>query len=124
VRAAFRAAVDADLPGEDDSPGDDLDLEEHVDHVVSHLTEAGQAFILVPARAQRIDERIAHIRGDLPAELAQMDKNAEPTPMTAQDALQAAVTATLGGTMAVAEIGDLLRAMSPNMAVHPFASLV
>jgi hypothetical protein len=125
VRAGFRAAVDSvALPGEDDRPGNGLELEEHVDHVAGRLTEAGQAFILVPARARRIDERIARVLGELPAELAELDKNIEPTPMTPQDASLAAVTATLGGTMSVQEIGDLLRAMNPGMAAHPFASLV
>ncbi|WP_086796907.1 hypothetical protein [Streptomyces caniscabiei] len=125
VRAAFRASVDAAaLPGEDDSMGDGPELEEHVDHVMGRLTEAGQVFTLVPARARRIDERIARVLGELPAELAEMDKNTEPTPMTPQDASLAAVTATLGGTMSVQEIGDLLRGMNPGMAAHPFASLV
>ncbi|MEU9473687.1 hypothetical protein AB0D78_45555 [Streptomyces avermitilis] len=41
--------------------------------------------------------------------------------MTPQDAAQAAVTATLGGTMSVQEIGDLLRGMNPGMAAHLFA---
>ncbi|MFF1643205.1 hypothetical protein ACFVXA_37455 [Streptomyces sp. NPDC058246] len=125
VRAAFRAAVDAvSLPGEDDHPDNSGGLEEQVDHVAGHLSEAGHAFTLVPARARRIDERIARLLGEPPAELAQLDKNADPTPMTPQDALLAAVTVTLGGTMSVQEMGDLLRAMNPGMAVHPFASLV
>ncbi|NUK23684.1 hypothetical protein [Streptomyces lunaelactis] len=125
VRAAFRAAADsAALPGEDHSTRDGLELEEHVDHVIGRLTEAGHAFTLVPARARRIDERIAHGLGELPAELAEMDKNTEPTPMTPQDASLAAVTVTLGGTMSMQEIGDLLRAMNPGMPAHPFASLV
>ncbi|WP_406369708.1 hypothetical protein OG788_07835 [Streptomyces sp. NBC_00647] len=125
VRAAFRAAVDSvALPGEDDSLGDDLDLEDHVDHVASRLAEAGQTFVLVPARARRIDERIARILGELPEELAELDKNTEPTPMTPSDASLAAVTAVLGGTMSVQEIGDLLRGMNPGMTAHPFASLV
>jgi hypothetical protein len=125
VRAAFRSAVESvALPGEDGSLGDDLELEEHVDHVMERLTETGQAFILVPARARRIDERIARIVGEPPAELAELDKNIEPTPMTPQDASLAAVTAVLGGTMSVQEIGDLLRGMNPSMAAHPFASLV
>ncbi|MEY2245987.1 hypothetical protein AB8A21_24175 [Streptomyces sp. BF23-18] len=124
VRAAFRAAVDAvSLPGEDDHP-DSGGLEDQVDHVAGHLSEAGHAYTLVPARARRIDERIARLMGEPPAELAELDKNADPTPMTPQDALLAAVTVTLGGTMSVQEMGDLLRAMNPGMAVHPFASLV
>ncbi|MET7852260.1 hypothetical protein ABZT48_29340 [Streptomyces avermitilis] len=122
MRAAFRVAVDcAVLPGEDDSLGGDLELEEYVDHVMGRLTEAGQTFILVPARARRIDERVARILGELPVELAELDRNIEPTPMTPQDAAPAAVTATLGGTLSVQEIGDLLRGMNPGMAAHLFA---
>ncbi|MER5217216.1 hypothetical protein ABT063_43510 [Streptomyces sp. NPDC002838] len=121
VRAAFRAAVDTvALPGEDDSPGDGPDL----DLVADRLAETGQTVTLVPARARRIDERIARALGEPPAELAELDKNTEPSPMTPQDASLAAVTATLGGTMSVQEIGDLLRAMNPGLAAHPFASLV
>ncbi|MCX4404058.1 hypothetical protein OG840_20500 [Streptomyces sp. NBC_01764] len=125
VRAAFRAAVDAAvLPGEDDGLDDDPGLEERVDHVAGRLAEAGQAFVLVPARARRIDERIARILGELPEELAELDKSIEPAPMTPQDASLAAVTATLGGTMSVQAIGDLLRGMNPGTAAQPFASLV
>ncbi|MFF3663548.1 hypothetical protein [Streptomyces olivochromogenes] len=125
VRAAFRAAVHAAvLPGEDDGLNDDPGLEERVDHVAGRLAEAGQAFVLVPARVRRIDERIARILGELPEEMAELDENTEPTPMTPQDASLAAVTATLGGTMSVQEIGDLLRGMNPGTAAQPFASLV
>lgn len=97
---------------------------ERVDQVVGRLAEAGHAFVLVPARARRIDERIARILGELPAELAALDKNTEPAPMSPQDASLAAVTAALGGSMSVQEIGDLLRGMNPGTAAHPFASLV
>ncbi|MET8134113.1 hypothetical protein ABZV24_19515 [Streptomyces sp. NPDC005251] len=125
VRAAFRAAVDAvSLPGEDDHPDSSEGLEDQVDRVAGRISEADRAFTLVPARARRIDEAIARLLGEPPAELAELDKNAEPTPMTPQDALLAAVTVTLGGTMSVQEMGDLLRAMNPGIAVHPFASLV
>ncbi|MGW2827097.1 hypothetical protein ACWC24_39905 [Streptomyces sp. NPDC001443] len=125
VRAAFRAAVDAvALPGEDDSLGDDLELEEHVDHVLDRFAQTGQTFVLVPARARHIDERIARILGELPEELAELDRNTEPRPMTPQDASLAAVTATLGGTMSLQEIGNLLRGMNPGTAAHPFASFV
>ncbi|MFJ4732521.1 hypothetical protein ACIP6V_09555 [Streptomyces sp. NPDC088770] len=125
VRAAFRAAVDSvSPPGGDGHPDSSEALEDQVDRVAGRLSEAGRAFTLVPARARRIDEAIAHLLGAPPAELAELDKNAEPTPMTPQDALLAAVTVILGGTMSVQEMGDLLRAMNPGIAVHPFASLV
>ncbi|AVH54691.1 MULTISPECIES: hypothetical protein [Streptomyces] len=125
VRAAFRAAVDTvALPGEDDSSGDGLGLEGHVDHVVGRLAEMGQTVTLVPARARRIDERIARLLGGLPAELAELDKSTEPSRLTTQDASLTAVTAVLGGTVSLQEIGDLLRAMAPGMASHPIASLV
>ncbi|MEU8789756.1 hypothetical protein [Streptomyces sp. NPDC048643] len=126
VRAAFRGAVDAvALPGEDDGiDGDDEALEERVDRLVGRLAENGQAFTLVPARARRIDERIARLLGEAPKELAELDKNTEPRPMTTHDASLTAVTAVLGGTMSVDEIGSLLRGMNPSATAHPFASLV
>ncbi|WP_405467128.1 hypothetical protein [Streptomyces canus] len=125
VRAAFRGAVDAlVMPGEDDGVADDQELDERTDRVVGRLAESGQAFTLVPARARRIDERIARILGEGPKELAERDKNTEPAPMTPHDASLTAVTATLGGTISVGEIGSLLRATNPSAAAHPFASLV
>ncbi|MEV6537278.1 hypothetical protein AB0M86_48500 [Streptomyces sp. NPDC051639] len=125
VRAAFRGAVDAVvLPGEDDGVDDGQDLDERADRLVGRLAESGQAFILVPARARRIDERIARLLGEAAKELAELDKNTEPAPMTPHDASLTAVTAVLGGTMSVDEIGSLLRGMNPGAAAHPFASLV
>ncbi|MFE3269951.1 hypothetical protein [Streptomyces sp. NPDC059215] len=125
VRAAFRGAVDAVvLPGEDDGVDDGQDLDERADRLVGRLAESGQAFILVPARARRIDERIARLLGEAPKELAELDKNTEPAPMTPHDASLTTVTAVLGGTMSVDEIGSLLRGMNPSAAAHPFASLV
>ncbi|MFJ8143222.1 hypothetical protein [Streptomyces sp. NPDC096013] len=125
VRAAFRGAVDAVvLPGEDDGVDDDQELDERADRLVGRLAESGQAFTLVPARARRIDERIARLLGEAPKELAELDKNTESRPMTQQDASLTAVTAVLGGTVSVDEIGSLLRGMNPSAAAHPFASLV
>ncbi|MFE0474897.1 hypothetical protein ACFW2V_25145 [Streptomyces sp. NPDC058947] len=120
VRAAFRGAVDAVvLPG-DDGVDDDQELDERADR----LAESGQAFTLVPARARRIDERIARLLGEAPKELAELDKNTEPRPMTPRDASLTAVTAVLDGTLSLDEIGSLLRGMNPSATAHPFASLV
>ncbi|MGW3312084.1 hypothetical protein ACWDG9_36500 [Streptomyces sp. NPDC001073] len=126
VRAAFHGAVDAVvLPGEDDDiDDDDEELDERADRLVGRLSESGQAFTLVPARARRIDERIARLLGEAPKELAELDTNTEPRPMTQHDASLTAVTAVLGGTLSLDEIGSLLRGMNPSAAAHPFASLV
>lgn len=130
VRTAFRAAVNSppeavnSPPDADGDPDEQLELETRIDHVADRLAETGQTFVLVPARARRIDERIARVLGGPPEELAELDANGEPTPMTPQDASLAAVTAALGGTVSVREIGDLLRGMNPGMTAHPFASLV
>ncbi|WP_369244472.1 hypothetical protein [Streptomyces sp. R41] len=125
VRAAFRAAVDAvALPGEDEPSSDDLELDERLNQLSNALADSGQTVTLVPARARRIDERIARILGELPAEIVDLDQNAEPSQFTPQDATLTAVSATLGGSVPVQDIGALLRAMSPGMPVHPFASLV
>lgn len=129
-RTAFRAAVNSppeavnSPPDADGDPDEQLELETRIDHVADRLAETGQTFVLVPARARRIDERIARVLGGPPEELAELDANGEPTPMTPQDASLAAVTAALGGTVSVREIGDLLRGMNPGMTAHPFASLV
>lgn len=94
------------------------------ERVVDRFVESGQAFTLVPARARRIDERIARLLGEAPKELAELDKNTEPAPMTPHEASLTAVTATLGGSLSVDEIGSLLRGMNPSAVAHPFASLV
>ncbi|MEV7862984.1 hypothetical protein AB0O86_30300 [Streptomyces hirsutus] len=125
VRAAFRTAVNTvTLPGEDDDSSDNLDLDRRLDHLADCLAETDQAVTLVPARARRIDERIARALGEPPAALAELDKNAGPSQLTPQDAALSAVTATLGGSLSLQEIGDLLRALHPSMAAHPIASLV
>ncbi|MGW9022703.1 hypothetical protein ACWGQ5_00395 [Streptomyces sp. NPDC055722] len=125
VRSAFRAAVDTGpLPGEDEVPPDGLDLNERLNQLSNELADSGQSITLVPARVRRIDERLASVLGELPAELAEWDQNAEPSQLTPQDATLTAVTATLGGSVPVQDIGALLRAMSPGMPAHPFASLV
>lgn len=125
VRAAFRDAVDTGpLPGEDDAPHHGLDLDERLNQVSNGLADSGQTITLVPARARRIDERIARTLGELPAELADLDQNPDPSRLTPQDATLTAVTATLGASVPVQDIGALLRAMSPGMPAHPIASLV
>ncbi|MEV4741620.1 hypothetical protein [Streptomyces sp. NPDC049555] len=125
VRAAFRAAVDTVvIPDDETDSGDGADLDVRLDHLAAHLADTGQAVTLVPARARRIDERITRALGGPPAGLAELDKNAAPTPLTPQDAALTAVTATLGSSVTLQEVGDLLRAMSPAMPAHPIASLV
>ncbi|MEU8812575.1 hypothetical protein ACN6K5_001571 [Streptomyces violaceoruber] len=125
VRAAFRAAVDtATLPDEGDGAYDGLDLDERLDRFSHQFPDSAQTVTLVPARARRIDERIARILGKLPAELVELDRNAEPPRLTPQDATLTAVTATLGGSVPLQDIGALLRAMSPGLSANPFASLV
>ncbi|WP_367132971.1 MULTISPECIES: hypothetical protein [Streptomyces] len=125
VRAAFRAAVDTvAVPGEDDVPCDSVDLDERLNELSNGLADSGQTVTLVPVRVRRIDEHIARVLGEPPAEVAEWDQNAEPSRLTPQDATLTAVTATLGGSVPVQDIGALLRAMSPAMPAHPVASLV
>ncbi|MFE9883346.1 hypothetical protein [Streptomyces sp. NPDC005784] len=125
VRAAFRAAVDADaLPGEDDASADGLDPDERLDQISQRLADRGQVLTLVPARARRIDERITRALGQLPPELLELDQNPEPQPLTPKDATLTAVTATIGGSVPLQDIGAMLRAMSPAMAANPMASHV
>lgn len=125
VRDAFRAAVNADaLPGENDASASDRDLEERLDDISQHLADSGQSVTLVPARARRIDERIARALGQPPPELAQHDQNPEPARITPQDATLTAVSAILGSTVPLQDIGTLLRAMSPGLPANPIASLV
>ncbi|MGW2748075.1 hypothetical protein [Streptomyces sp. NPDC001450] len=125
VRAAFRASVDAvALPGENDVPGDGLGLDERLDQISNQLADRGQSGTLVPARVRRIDGRIARALGQLPPELADLERNAEPERLTPQDATLTAVTASLGGPVPLQDIGALLRVMSPGMPANPFASLV
>ncbi|MGW0345932.1 hypothetical protein ACWDX8_04875 [Streptomyces anthocyanicus] len=125
VRAAFRAVVDtATLPDEGDGADDGLDLDERLDRFSHQLPDSAQTVTLVPARARRIDERIARILGKLSADLVELDRNAEPPRLTPQDATLTAVTATLGGSVPLQDIGALLRAMRPGLQANPFASLV
>ncbi|MFG2785717.1 hypothetical protein ACGFY7_48860 [Streptomyces prunicolor] len=125
VRAAFRAAVDADpLPGEDEGTVDGLDPDERLDQISQRLADRGQVLTLVPARARRIDERITRALGQLPPELLELDKNSEAQPLTPKDATLTAVTATIGGSVPLQDIGAMLRAMSPAMAANPMASHV
>ncbi|MFE5923187.1 hypothetical protein [Streptomyces sp. NPDC056468] len=125
VRAAFRASVDADrLPDEDEVPSDELDLDERLDRLSNQVADSDQRVTLVPARARRIDERIARTLGGPPAELSELDCNTDPPRLTALDATMTALAATLGGSVPLQDIGALLRAMSPGMPAHPFASLV
>ncbi|QNA72081.1 hypothetical protein C8250_009335 [Streptomyces sp. So13.3] len=125
IRSAFRAAVDTGaLPGEDDAPHDSVDLDERLNRLSNGLLDSGQTITLVPARVRRIDERIARSLGELPAEIVEMDRNDEPSRLTPQDATLTAVTAALGGSIPIQDIGGLLRAMSPGMPAHPFASLI
>ncbi|MGW0827129.1 hypothetical protein [Streptomyces sp. NPDC002845] len=137
VRAAFRVAVDGiRLTGEADDrheagpalAEEDEDLDERVGRLAD---QAGVTVTLVPARARRIDERIArfvHDAGGMwpPPELAGWDRNPEPSPHTPQGATTAVVDATLRGGAAVTPqgIGNLLRALNPGMEANPIASLV
>ncbi|MEU7086902.1 hypothetical protein [Streptomyces achromogenes] len=125
VRAAFRNAVDTiAIPGDYDGPGAAQDLDRRLDHLADHLVETGQTVTLVPARARRIDERIAAALGEPPAELTTLDSSASAPQLTPRDATLSAVSATLGGSVSLQEIGDLVRAMNPTMTVHPIASLI
>ncbi|MCQ9130200.1 hypothetical protein [Streptomyces hilarionis] len=82
VRAAFRAAVDtATLPDEGDGSDDGLDLDERLDSLSHQLRDGGQVVTLVPARARRIDERIARRLGKPPAEILELDQNAGSEPL-------------------------------------------
>ncbi|MFE2263590.1 hypothetical protein [Streptomyces griseosporeus] len=125
VRAAFRAAVNAiAIPGHYDGSGASQDLDQHLDNLADRLAETGQTVTLVPARARRIDERIAAALGEPPEELVKLDWNAGPPQLTPQAAALSAVSTTLGGSVSLQEIGDLVRAMNPTMAAHPIASLI
>lgn len=125
VRAAFRASVDADrLPGEDDIPSDELDLDERLDRLSNQIADTDQRITLVPARARRIDERIARTLGEPPAELAELDHNTDPPRLTALDATMTALAATLGSSVPLQDLAAVFRVMSPGMPANPLASLV
>ncbi|WP_327596125.1 hypothetical protein [Streptomyces chartreusis] len=121
VRAAFRASVDTGrLPGEHDIPAGELDLDERLDRLSDQIADSDQRITLVPARARRIDERIARALGDSPAELTELDRNTDPPRLTALDATMT----TLGSSVPLQDLAAVLRAMSPGMPANPFASLV
>jgi hypothetical protein len=127
VRAAFHAAVDTvRLP---DGTHSDQGVEEQLDAVDSYLDRGGQATVLVPTRARRVDEQIAAFfqSADVPwppAELAPWDENPDPERMTPQGASLFAAEAVLTGSAPMPRIGALLRAMTPGLEVNPIASLV
>ncbi|MQS06009.1 hypothetical protein [Streptomyces alkaliphilus] len=127
VREAFRAAVAFTVPGEDDNP--ERDPEERLDRLGAHLSVGGQVVTLVPARARRIDERVARILREAasawpPAELADLDHKPESASLTPEGATLTAYGATLNGSLSIDEIGIVLRALAPELPVNPIASLV
>ncbi|WP_351230123.1 hypothetical protein [Streptomyces sp. NPDC002133] len=126
VRSAFRATTAITIPGEGNDPAENLD--DRLDDIDGHLADTGPVLTLVPARARRIDEGIARAVRTAsgawpPPDLADLDDNPEPTPLTPQGATLAAVTATLTGSLSLMEMGSLLRAMTPGLPA-PIASLV
>ncbi|MFD5510685.1 hypothetical protein ACFWIB_23350 [Streptomyces sp. NPDC127051] len=127
VRAAFHAAVDAvRLPGDAESG---QDLEEQLDAVDAYIARGGQAAVMVPARARRVDEQIFEFFESAgvpwpPAELAQWDENPSPEHLTPQGAALFAADALLTGSAPLPRIAALLRGMTPGLAVNPIASLV
>ncbi|MFJ4880829.1 hypothetical protein ACIP93_37255 [Streptomyces sp. NPDC088745] len=127
VRAAFTAAVTTlTVPG-DDEP--DTDPEQRLDALADHIADATPTVTLVPARARRVDEGIAHLvraAGHTwpPAELTALDANPGTSTVTPRDAALAAAAAAINGTMSLEDIGDLFRAMNLTAVANPIASLV
>ncbi|MFE1907414.1 hypothetical protein ACFW96_27630 [Streptomyces gardneri] len=127
VRAAFQAAVDTVcLPG---GAEQGLDVDEHLDAVDSYIGRGGQAVVMVPARARRVDEQIVAFFESAsvpwpPAELAQLDENLGAERMTPQGAALFAADALLTGSAPLPSIGALLRGVAPGLEVNPIASLV
>ncbi|WP_371605122.1 hypothetical protein OG345_42500 [Streptomyces sp. NBC_01220] len=127
ARAAFQAAVDrVCLPGGGDPGGD---AEAHLDAVDSYIDHGGQAVVMLPARARRVDEQIVAFFESAgvpwpPAELAQWDENLGAEGMTPQGASLLAADALLTGSTPLSSLGALLRGMSPGLEVNPIASLV
>ncbi len=127
VRAAFHAAVDTVcLPGGAESG---QDVEGQLDAVDSYVRRGGQAAVMVPTRARRVDEQIVAFfqSADVPwppAELAQWDENPGPERMTPQGAALFAADALLTVSAPLPRIGALLRGMTPGLDVNPIASLV
>ncbi|MEV6012004.1 hypothetical protein AB0M29_35010 [Streptomyces sp. NPDC051976] len=112
------------IPGEEVPTGTVIDLDDRLNELSNTLADSTHRVVLVPARVRRIDDRIARILGNLPPEITGLDRNDDPPRFTSQDATLTAVTATLGGSIPLQDIGALMRAMSPGMTAHPFASLV
>ncbi|MFI8091529.1 hypothetical protein ACIF9R_24950 [Streptomyces sp. NPDC086080] len=126
VRAAFRTAVNAiRLPGT--APGQDVD--ERLDAVDSYIGRGGQAVIMVPARAHRVDEQIAAFFESAgvpwpPKELVPFDEHLNDERLTPQGATLFAADALLTGSAPLPLVGALLRGMAPGLDVNPIASLV
>lgn len=126
VRAAFQAAVDTiGLPGGAETAAH---VDEQLDAVDAYLGRGGQAIVLVPARARRVDEQIVAYLESAgtawpPADLAQWDENPGAERMTPQGALLFAADALLTGSAPLPRIAALLRGMTPGLAVNPVASL-
>lgn len=64
--------------------------EERLDQFCNALTDSGQTLTLVPARARRINERIARILGEPPAEPMDLDQDVEPSQLKAGRSQEAA----------------------------------
>ncbi|MFE2186776.1 hypothetical protein [Streptomyces sp. NPDC059455] len=126
VRAAFQAAVDTvRLPGTE--PGQDVD--ENLDAVDSYIGRGGQAAVMVPARARRLDEQIVAFFESAgvpwpPKELARWDEHLGDERMTPQGAALFAADALLTGSAPLPRIGALLRGTTPGLDVNPIVSLV
>ncbi|MFF4234046.1 hypothetical protein [Streptomyces sp. NPDC001820] len=130
VRAAFRDAVSITLAAEKaalrDSDDEVMTEEERVARVADQVVASGQRVTLVPARARRIDERISRYlreRGQPPAppQLAELDPNPAPSPLTPADATFNAVTALLtgGADITPQSLGDHFRALQPGPSTGP-----
>lgn len=128
VRAAFRAAVDTvRLPGIDSDT--DNDVEEHLDAVGAYLEAGGQAVVMVPARARKVDEQIVAFFESAgapwpPPALAALDDGADVERMNPHGATLFAADAVLTGRMTLEGLGSLLRATMPSPQPNPIASLV
>ncbi|XUL90010.1 hypothetical protein ACQ86D_28015 [Streptomyces galilaeus] len=103
--------------------------EEQITQAAERAAAAG-TMTLVPARARRIDERIARWarRAGVqwpPPELATYDSNPEPEAFTPKDATVAVADIMLTGGPAITPdgLGGLFRAMQPQAGANPMASL-
>ncbi|UUU31921.1 hypothetical protein JIX56_19570 [Streptomyces sp. CA-210063] len=138
VRAAFTAAVDdivlsgeapSNESADDGSYGAPKSDEEQITQAAERAAVAG-TMTLVPARARRIDERIARWAREAgvqwpPPELSAYDSNPEPEAFTPKDATVAAADIMLTGGPAITPdgLGGLFRAMQPQAGANPMASL-